>query len=900
MKRNNKLLKITTLFTAFAIGASLIVVQNKKATEVQAAQHINNYALYSYSGNYYNSFNFNLSGGLNGALREALTTLIYPKGWYTYGSQGETHLATQLQYADQDPTNSNNMVYFYTRDSVKKNPATGWNREHCWPQSLSNKCWGESKAGTDILHLRPTYSNTNSSRGNDKYADVNKASPREYNGMTFGYGSGSSFEPLDSVKGDAARIIMYTWTAYKNYYSNLPDITNVFESYDTLLRWHAQDKPDVLEGNRNNYCETSVQKNRNPFVDHPELAWKIFGDQASTSVKNACMEAYPASGYTPDVGDEDELTGISLNDSSLSLNVNQTLTLVASPIPSTASLGVVTWSSSNTSVATVSTSGVVKGISGGTAVITAAVSSSITAQCTITVSSSSNPESSSTSIDFTNKTYSVAKPTSAQTSLSTTVVGDYTINLLNAHNDATGYAYLMLGTKQLSTTNSLVSNKTPVPGPITKIVFNTTTGASTSAVYKAVLSDSEVTTPVTSSTNTLTGKGSIEIIANASDNLRYFGISCTTSGYNGQLSDIEITYATNGGVTPVEQTTKEKINNLPTRASLSYNYVKEDASNTVTDTLTNATTGISGTTYSAWSNKTGTSGAVYAGQSAGGYSSIQLRTSNNNSGIITTESAGNVGKVIVSWNSNTTDTRQLDIYGKNTEYSAVTDLYGSNAGTLLGSIIYGTSTELVISGSYQYIGIKSHSGALYLDSLSIDWINASTSYTYSDVAIRFGGFIEAGLWNTLNEESSIYGFGLLFSAVDTNLTDLYNAQISNGKTIDQAISAITADGNIKNFDKRVSEIVPPEANEAQKIGMFGNDAEKLAKTYMVWSYVRHVDIEDLKESYSAAAYIRLENEIVFFDEVCVTAQGIALKYITDGIYAEDYLEGSMSNLADLD
>lgn len=56
------------------------------------------------------------------------------------------------------------------------------------------------------------------------------------------------------------------------------------------------DKPDVLEGNRNNYAEGSIQGNRNPFVDHPELAWKIFGDSASSAVKNACMEAYPADG----------------------------------------------------------------------------------------------------------------------------------------------------------------------------------------------------------------------------------------------------------------------------------------------------------------------------------------------------------------------------------------------------------------------------------------------------------------------------------------------------------------------------------------------------------------------------------------------------------------------------
>ena len=94
---------------------------------------------------------------------------------------------------------------------------------------------------------------------------------------------------------------MYVWTIYDGYSGYSPlSITNVFESFDTLLEWHTNDRPDTLEGHRNDYVQNStVQKNRNPFVDHPELAWKIFGDQASSSVKNACMEAYPDNGGAP-------------------------------------------------------------------------------------------------------------------------------------------------------------------------------------------------------------------------------------------------------------------------------------------------------------------------------------------------------------------------------------------------------------------------------------------------------------------------------------------------------------------------------------------------------------------------------------------------------------------------
>ena len=103
--------------------------------------------------------------------------------------------------------------------------------------------------------------------------------------------------------------------------------------------------------------------------------------------------------------------------------------------------------------------------------------------------------------------------------------------------------------------------------------------------------------------------------------------------------------------------------------------VAEDA--TVTDELTGAWTGVSGNSYADWSGKTSNSDAVYAGQSAGQYDSIQLRSKNNNSGVITTASGGTFQKIVLTWNSNTYGTRVLDVYGKDTAYASPTDLYDS-------------------------------------------------------------------------------------------------------------------------------------------------------------------------------------------------------------------------------
>ena len=295
-----KIITLASLSAVFALGIGLAINTQKQPIAVEAAQIEGNFTGYTYSGSYYGSLDTTGTDGINGTFNTALSNLIYPKNWYTYGGSGSDHLSTILQSADQDPTNSANMIYLYTRDSVKKNAASSWNREHVWPQSLSNNNWGTDKAGADLLHIRPTYETTNSKRGNKKYGYISGSKTTEtYQGMTYGYTSGNYFEPLDSVKGDVARTIMYLYTTYNLKYTNKISITNVFASYDTLLKWHTADQPDVLEGNRNNFSETSIQKNRNPFVDHPEYAWRIFGDSCSAQVKADCMAKYPIEGYVP-------------------------------------------------------------------------------------------------------------------------------------------------------------------------------------------------------------------------------------------------------------------------------------------------------------------------------------------------------------------------------------------------------------------------------------------------------------------------------------------------------------------------------------------------------------------------------------------------------------------------
>ena len=150
-----------------------------------------------------------------------------------------------------------------------------------------------------------------------------------------------------------------------------------------------------------------------------------------------------------------------------------------------------------------------------------------------------------------------------------------------------------------------------------------------------------------------------------------------------------------------------------------------NAQTLVEDVINQEATGVSNTNYKDVS-VTGTSGAVYAINCAGDKGSVQLR-SKSNSGIVTTNSGGKAKKVTVEWNSGTQKDRTLDIYGSNQPYNSPKDLYNASTdGDKLGSIVMGTSTTLDITGDYEYIAMRSQSGAMYLTSITIAWEKSGT------------------------------------------------------------------------------------------------------------------------------------------------------------------------------
>lgn len=235
---------------------------------------------------YYNNVNLNLSGlSLKNELITKITTthtrfLIYDQVW-------DASMAT-----DVNPVNNSQVLLIYGWENGSDGDVTNdrergitnnggnvgqWNREHVYARSLGTPDLGEIGPGSDAHHLRPSDTQRNSSRGNKKFASGSGNS---------GSVSSSGWYPGDEWKGDVARMMMYMYLRYDNRClpsnvgignnSSTPD-----DMIDLFLQWNVEDPVSEFEKQRNMYHEntsnTFAQGNRNPFIDNPYLATRIWG-----------------------------------------------------------------------------------------------------------------------------------------------------------------------------------------------------------------------------------------------------------------------------------------------------------------------------------------------------------------------------------------------------------------------------------------------------------------------------------------------------------------------------------------------------------------------------------------------------------------------------------------------
>lgn len=281
--------------------------------------------------------------GKNGReLELALKAIVYPHFRLSYDDLWGYYPTTDTAPADSIPSwytgGKTDLVYdmyawmgqFPKFHSDNDHTQTGGiNREHCVPNSWWGGKAGCTEAYSDLHHLVPSDGAANNAKGDYALGEYSESMtlvwPKATKTTTDGYtymiedthehsaagecknnashvwktvnselygGSVNVFEPADEYKGDFARMYLYVVCAYEG---ELTWQTNyMFESdgenhttikpwaKELLLKWHRQDPVSKKERDRNNAVE-SLQDNRNPFIDYPELVEYIWGDKSSST-----------------------------------------------------------------------------------------------------------------------------------------------------------------------------------------------------------------------------------------------------------------------------------------------------------------------------------------------------------------------------------------------------------------------------------------------------------------------------------------------------------------------------------------------------------------------------------------------------------------------------------------
>ena len=365
MKINHKrigLVSLSVLSIALSIG---VVFSGKKEAVVTSGYTSGDAATY------YNGIS---STATEGELLSSLQALNTRKRQDLVGYNNMPN-----KYTQTDPgTSSGQVTSFYSGTSAKY--SGNMNREHTWPASRTIGGRGNDPLEDDIHMTRPTLISDNSSRGNSFYTYTTE---RGWDPASLG---------VESYRGDAARIIFYCIVADSRLGLVDRDIdssaNHTMGKLSTLLEWNLK-YPVLNRENIRNEAAEKLQGNRNPFIDHPEYACKIWGN-TNANTRAVC-------GYTPTPPDPEpaELTGLSLDISEAHLEIGESLTLTVSPVPSDAKLPDLYWWSDNDKVATVN-NGVVTAIKDGTTNINVCtLNGAYKVSCKIIVGSGVNPSSSS-------------------------------------------------------------------------------------------------------------------------------------------------------------------------------------------------------------------------------------------------------------------------------------------------------------------------------------------------------------------------------------------------------------------------------------------------------------------------------------------------------------------------
>lgn len=246
-----------------------------------------------------------------GATLKSQLHIIISRDYWTPGSTthrvlsytAQAPIAMAVAQRPSDDPSYPHQLLLYTGQLWQKNWDAGatWNREHSWPQSR-----GVGNVGpdfSDVHHLKSAATSVNSARSNKPYGT-----------------GGTEWDPNalgGHDRGECARAMFYMDTRYDGGEADTVDLVlvsgspgaNQMGDLTELLQWHYDEPPSQFERRRNqvifsnnpwDWEDTQInpevtlpgferppldyhQGNRNPFVDHPEFVWTIWGSGPNNS-----------------------------------------------------------------------------------------------------------------------------------------------------------------------------------------------------------------------------------------------------------------------------------------------------------------------------------------------------------------------------------------------------------------------------------------------------------------------------------------------------------------------------------------------------------------------------------------------------------------------------------------
>lgn len=265
---------------------------------------------------------------------------------------------TILDIYSENPTGADPYNFTYGTSQCGTYSVEGdcYNREHIVPQSLFNEAFPMK---SDINFIRATDGKVNGMRSNYPFGTVQTTTSytslngsKLGNSVSQGY-SGIVFEPIDAFKGDVARMILYFVTRYETQLSGFSSGNMLGGSafpglqaweLNQLLNWNIQDPVSPTEISRNNATYV-YQKNRNPYIDHPEYVALIWGAPVVDNVPPTAATNLVASNPTPNsislswtaATDNMGITGYDIYaNNTLKTTVSGTTTVVSGLLSSTA------------------------------------------------------------------------------------------------------------------------------------------------------------------------------------------------------------------------------------------------------------------------------------------------------------------------------------------------------------------------------------------------------------------------------------------------------------------------------------------------------------------------------------------------------------------------------------